>query len=292
MMVFANILGSMANEMLPQGMIMVFLMLIILVGILINIRNAVKKFREESIALGNVHFNPDQNNEKKKIHDQQIELKESLINNMKNSNVSANLDINHPKDQELERLKYYESRNYHPVKTPLFIGTILLTIIYFLFKGSKSLPSVIGLQKCHWAQKWILIITVIGVIIIQFLSVRLVLLEQNLKIKHGLQLPHEVLLTPKIIALLIAFATVVGLLANLLGLGGGFVIFPMFVSIGVSPLVASATTIFMILLSKIVAAILALFSPFLKGDYTVMMVVSVGLSVLLFSFLADFIIKK
>jgi uncharacterized membrane protein YfcA len=154
------------------------------------------------------------------------------------------------------------------------------------------MPSLINLTKCHPLQKWIILTTIILIILIQTISIKLVLKEQALKLKHNLQHPHEILLTPKTISFLIAFAIVIGLLANLLGLGGGFVIFPMFVYIGVSPLVASATTIYMIFLSKIVAALLALFSPYLKGDYTVVMVVSVGVAVLLFSALADFILKK
>lgn len=286
MMIFANIFGSMANEVLPQGAIMIFLMLIIFVGILINIRNAVKQYRRESLALANEHFDPD------RPKPSEIELKEKLISETARPREPPQSKMGSEEAEAVAKLKHYEGRNLHPVKTPIFVVTILLTVVYFLLKGSSSLPSVLGLPKCHWGQNVVLGVTIVGIVLIQVISVRIVLREQDLKLKHRLHMEHEVLFSTQKIIFLIGFAIVVGFLANLLGLGGGFVIFPMFVSIGVSPLVASGTTIFMIFLSKTVAALLAGFSPFLKGDYTVLAVACVGVSVVVFSAVADAILKR
>ena len=286
MMVFANIFGSMANEVLPQGIIMIFLMIIIFIGILINIRNAVIKFKEETMRLRSKDFDPDI----KELPE--IELKEKLISEIKNSKEINKIEINSEELIEVDNIKKYEGRNFHPVKTPIFILTILLTIIYFLLKGSSSIPSILGLPKCHWSQNLILVITVLLIVAIQMFSIKIVMREQVLKLKHNFHQKHEVLFSNTKITFLVAFAIIVGFLANLLGLGGGFVIFPMFVSIGVSPLVASATTIFMIFLSKIVAALLAMFSQYLKGDYTIAAVICVGISVIIFSVIADAILKR
>lgn len=50
-MVYANIIGSILNDMLPSGVILTLLMILLFVGLLINIYNAIKRFRAESKAL-------------------------------------------------------------------------------------------------------------------------------------------------------------------------------------------------------------------------------------------------
>lgn len=47
-MVFANVIGSIVNDILPSGIIMVLLTVLIFVGILINIYNAVKTYKNET----------------------------------------------------------------------------------------------------------------------------------------------------------------------------------------------------------------------------------------------------
>lgn len=288
MMVFANILGTMANEVLPEGFIMIFLIIVFFIGILANIRGAVKRYQLETQKMRAAN-SPD------RTKNMDIELKESLISRISNlprPELPERMEMDAVEKEAVDRLKHYESRNFHPLKTPIFVATIAFTIIYFLFRGSESLPSVLGLPKCHWVQNVVLGITLVGILAIQFFSVRIVKQEQAMKLKHNLHQPHEVFFTNEKILFLISFATVIGFLTNLLGIGGGFVIFPMLTSMGISPLVASASTLFMIFLSKVVAVLLAVLSPNLKIDYTVLTVISVCSSVILFAYLADVIMQR
>ena len=130
------------------------------------------------------------------------------------------------------------------------------------------------------------------IILIQIISIRVVLYEQKIKLKYQYHYSHEMKFTKKLTLLLIVFGFIVGFLANILGLGGGFVMFPMFVLIGVSPLVSSACTMFLILLSKIVASIFAFLSGYLLYDYTFITVILVMLSVIFFVKVMDKLIKK
>jgi len=50
-MVFANVVGSIINDILPSGVILSILMVLILVGICINIYNAVKRYKQETIKI-------------------------------------------------------------------------------------------------------------------------------------------------------------------------------------------------------------------------------------------------
>lgn len=50
-MVYANIIGSILNDILPSGVILSLLMILLFVGLLINIFNAIKRFRAETKAI-------------------------------------------------------------------------------------------------------------------------------------------------------------------------------------------------------------------------------------------------
>lgn len=50
-MVFANVFGSIINDILPSGVILTILMILIFIGILINIYNAVKRYKSETIKI-------------------------------------------------------------------------------------------------------------------------------------------------------------------------------------------------------------------------------------------------
>ena len=47
-MVFANVVGSIINDILPSGVILSLLMALILVGIGVNVYNVVKRYKKES----------------------------------------------------------------------------------------------------------------------------------------------------------------------------------------------------------------------------------------------------
>ena len=193
---------------------------------------------------------------------------------------------------KLNHIKYYEASNFNPKKIAMFASTVALIILYSFLKGNSSMKSIIGLSTCHWGQFLMLGILILIMIVIQIISIKIVINEQNTKIEHNYMSPHEMKFTKGKIILMILFGPMVGFLANILGLGGGFVIFPFFVLLGVSPLVSSACTMYLILLSKIVAAILAFSSGYLLYDYSALQNIGVMISVICFVFLTDFIIRK
>lgn len=290
MMVFANVLGSIVNKIIAQGVILVVLIISVFLGLIINIQNVRKKIKEE--------------NRKLRLSS---ESKETQLLNDEISN--ADLTLNIPKKdldkdftientmelkefEEAKQIRYYEGRNFNPKKIGIFVITILITILYSLLKGTTSIDSIAGIDTCQWEQIPIFLILVIFIILIQIYSIMIVKREEYIKVKYSLHHDHEIKFTNKKITFLITFALFVGFLANLLGMGGGFVIFPMLIMIGVSPLVASASTIYIIFLAKIVAALLAVFSEYLLLDYTLVQGLFVVISVVIFSKLSDFIIKK
>ena len=297
MMVFANIIGSIMNKILPEGIIMIILIVVILGGIIVNIRNARIKYKEETRMIMKKYSTVDEDleenlTEKSESHHSDESIPKSNSQEEIRHSTSLTSTQKLSELEELEYLKKYEGKNYHPIKTTLFILTIVITVIYSLLQGTSSIKSLIDLERCSWEQIPLFFVVLIAIIIINLYSIKVVKREQYLKIKYNWQFKHEVNFTNKKIVFLSLFGLIVGMLANLLGLGGGFVIFPMLVMIGVSPLVASATTIYMIFISKFVAAFLAMFSQFIIVDYTLTSVCLVCISIIVFSKLSDYILKK
>ena len=288
MMVFANVVGSIANEMLAPGLIMSGLMALILVGICVNIYNGVKKFKAETLKLQHDF----QNKEEQLLPEIKNDSEQRAMIELKETGGKPDSPEEEVLDEELNNIKKYEGSNVNPKKLAMFLLTVLVTTLHALVKGSRSFKELLGIQRCQISEYVFLGSLTLAILIIQIISVRIVYREQTLKVRHGYHFSHEILFSGGKIVVLVLFSFVIGFLANILGLGGGFVIFPMLILVGTSPLVASATTMFLILLSKLVAASLALSSGNIKFDYTFFTVFLVIISVIIFSKLTDFILKK
>ena len=192
----------------------------------------------------------------------------------------------------IESIKYYESHNYHPLKTPIFIITIIVVLLYSFIQGTTYIESILNIEKCSWVQFLVMGIALIIIFIINIASIIIVYKEQTIKKMNNHQYDHELEFTILKIVFLSLFSFFVGFLAYLLGMGGGLFLIPMMNSIGIDPLVSSSTVMFMILLSKTVSTVLAITSGFLNYDY----IIIAGIFIILFSitFLCtlDQIIKK
>lgn len=149
-----------------------------------------------------------------------------------------------------------------------------------------------GLPRCNTIQFIALGLVTLVMILIQIYSIKLVLFEQKVKEAHNFNYEHEIKFNFGKTLCLTFFGFIIGFLANILGLGGGFVIFPMLVYIEVSPLVASACTMFLIFVSKIVAAIFAFLGQYFLPSYTFLTVALVLLSVIFFIKMIDEVLKK
>ena len=192
----------------------------------------------------------------------------------------------------IETIKYYECRNYHPIKTTMFVLTALIVVLYSLFKGTSSVKSIANLGKCDVGQfiaMGIVILLITGIIII---SVWVVYKEQVVKKEKNYHFEHEFEYNVKKIIFLVSFGIFVGFFAYLLGIGGGLFLFPALTLLGLDPFVTSSTVMFLIFLSKIVATILSITSGFLNFGYIGAASIIVVMSVLIFLNTLDKFLKK
>lgn len=193
---------------------------------------------------------------------------------------------------DIGKIKYYEGRNLNPIKIFIFSLTVFVSLLFGFIKDSMNITAYYGLEKCDSLQFIALGGVTFTMILIQLYSINLVLKEQKIKKKYKFHYKHEIEFTLGKTICLVFFGFLIGFLANILGLGGGFVIFPMLVFIGVSPLVSSACTMYLIFVSKIVAAIFAVLGEYFLPSYTFLTTVLVCLSVIFFVKVIDTVIKK
>lgn len=192
----------------------------------------------------------------------------------------------------INTIKYYECRNYHPVKTTMFVVTAVVVIFYSLVKGTSSVDSIFGLGKCDWPQFLAMALVIICIGIILAISVWVVYGEQKVKIAKNYQYPHEFEYNGIKITFLIIFGLFVGFFAYLLGIGGGLFLFPALTIIKLDPYVTSSTVMFLIFLSKIVATALSITSGYLNFGYIGASSVVVVISVLIFLNTLDKVLKR
>ena len=146
MMVFANIIGSIMNKILPEGIIMIILIVVILGGIIVNIRNARIKYKEETRIIMKKYSTVDEDleenlTEKSESHHSDESIPKSNSQEEIRHSTSLTSTQKLSELEELEYLKKYEGKNYHPIKTTLFILTIVITVIYSLLQGTSSIKS-------------------------------------------------------------------------------------------------------------------------------------------------------
>ena len=192
----------------------------------------------------------------------------------------------------IEKIKMYENRHLHPIKSPLFITSLGLVILNSFMKGSSSVPSIVGLDKCEWPQFLILGLVCTALSAIFAVSVWVVYKEQKVKLTHRHHSPHEILFSPGKIFALALSGLIIGFVSNILGVGGAVAMFPMMTCLGIDPFVASSSVMFMILLSKTIASVLALNSGFLSFQYVLLNAFLMTISILVLLKVLDNFLKR
>ena len=139
-------------------------------------------------------------------------------------------------------------------------------------RGSSKFKSIVGSEKCSVLDWILLLILLLLIVVIYVLSILYVKKEIAVKKKFGYLMKHEMNYTLTQIAILSLVIFIVGIISIIVGLGGGIILFPMFVYLGVQPIVVSFSILFMVFLSKITTVILNSLEGLLIPDLSIFMV--------------------
>mmetsp|Transcript_18538 Transcript_18538/g.27493 ORF Transcript_18538/g.27493 Transcript_18538/m.27493 type:complete len:575 (-) Transcript_18538:113-1837(-) len=148
----------------------------------------------------------------------------------------------------------------------LWIGLFLLT----LFKGGKGVKSLVGIN-CTSPWYGVLIalqfLWMFGFAI--FFGLRIVKKQATrLQVKYP-YLPDDPVWNPKSLRFYGIFTFIAGIVAGLIGIGGGMVLGPLMLVMGIHPRVSSATTATMIVLTSSSVAVIFVTSGLVPWSYAV-----------------------
>ena len=172
------------------------------------------------------------------------------------------------KKQELELILQAEKTHAQWKKQGINIGILFLLLFVNLWRGSKSTPSLFGVDHCS-AADW----TSVGIfglvcIAITVYTTRTEQHEQSLKRNHGTGLDEVGIdLRGSTLVQLMFFSFFGGWVSGALGLGGGSIFNPLLLSMGLPPKVASATGLYMLIFSTAASTISYIIADMLDISY-------------------------
>jgi hypothetical protein len=164
-------------------------------------------------------------------------------------------------DRELQTLKLIverESGHKQWEKQLINFSVLASLILMNLFMGSRSTKSIVGIANCsggYWAL-WGGFLVICGLVTVWV--VHRARQEQHLKKKYGNinLVKSDLIFDAKTITIIVCLGFFGGLLAGALGLGGGVIFNPVLLTLGLPPLVASASGLFLVTISKTATSIM------------------------------------
>lgn len=159
---------------------------------------------------------------------------------------------------KIEEIKKMEGNNFHWKKICVVLFVLILSIMAALFRGGSGANSVVGIKKCSAGDFGVLAAYIALLFFLPIYSYTVIFREQDLKKEIGYDLDRkEIILSRKDFWFTVGYSGFTGMITTITGLGGGVLLNPWFSVLHISPVTASWTINFMVLLSKIAAVIVA-----------------------------------
>lgn len=160
----------------------------------------------------------------------------------------------------LKKIVDREATHAQWAKQLLNLSLLVCLIILNLFLGSKSNKSIVGIKTCTPAYWLVYIAFIVICALATTYAIWLARSEQKLKIQYGNvnMTEHDIVLSRKNIAILVCVGFFGGLIAGACGLGGGVLFNPAFLALGMPPLVASASGLYLVCFGKVASTVVYL----------------------------------
>ena len=160
------------------------------------------------------------------------------------------------------------------------LGLTLSSMIVNFIRGSKSFDSIFGIETCSFQGWGILVVFIIVCVGVSYKNTRQLMHEQELKQKYGKGLSNsDIILEGNVTAKMIIWGFMGSWIGVTFGLGGGIIYNPVQISMGVNPIVASSTSMYMIMLTTGASTIMYIYNGEFKFDWTAWFMIWCGLGV-------------
>jgi len=280
-----TVIGVFFNVMFPGWLILILVLLLLVVTDYRMFKKAFEEWNKEGTqeaATKTDMFTDSPNTERQPLVGTQDESDDDELNDNENildgefkkeqpesptaeyTNVKTPEERVHP---ELEAILKEESRT--PWST-LFVLIVCWVIIFLisLFKGAHGAPSVIGVVQCS-PLYWVLSVVVFPIVFVMTLLIGWYLVHSHnkkVRLNYSFQQGDVQYTVANVIwyPLLCVFA---GIMASLVGIGGGMIKSPLLLELGVPPSVAGASASFMILFTSSISTVQFVILGLLPWDY-------------------------
>ena len=159
---------------------------------------------------------------------------------------------------KLQRIYEQESSHFN-LKTLYIVCMVLFLFVIALFRGDGRQPSVVGVEKCQPLDHVLLALLITGGVFSTIFSAWWV--RRDYIAKRALDYPFvqgEMLMTPLTIVKLASIGFVAGFCNAWVGVGSSFVISPCLISMGIFPLVAGNSGVYVSMVNNISSSIIVL----------------------------------
>jgi uncharacterized membrane protein YfcA len=206
-------------------------------------------------------------------------------------------DLMHDQAPVRDPVKYraiIEKEARTPWPTVLVLITCWIIIMLLsLFKGAHGAPSVVGVQSCS-AWYWVLACLTFPIVFVMTAGVGYYLVAKHReKVECGYQF-HEgdVHYTISNVIWYPAICVFAGIMASLLGIGGGMIKGPLLLELGVVPAVSGASASFMILFTSSITTVQFIIMGLLPWDYGLWFAANGFLAGLVGTLLIGYLVRK
>lgn len=172
------------------------------------------------------------------------------------------IDRSRTEELELEFLLRREScsTNQWWINLEMFILTLLSIAVNFI-RGSRSFDSIFGIETCS-PMGWSVLFSFIALCcFVTYKNLKQLIHEQYLKNKYGKGLAKsDILHEGSTTTYLVIWAFLGSWIGVTFGLGGGIIFNPVQIAMGVNPIVASSTSMYMIMLTTFASTVMYIYN--------------------------------
>lgn len=167
-----------------------------------------------------------------------------------------------------KKILFMEKDSLHNMAYWYALGVVwVITLMLIFVRGGKGADSIFGVPFCGFAYWCVSLVAIMALAIVSMLTLRQLVHESKEKQLCGYQFADGDVIWTKRIGIKLAMVTLLaGVIAGLIGIGGGMVVGPILLELGFNPQVSSALTATNVLMSSSTVGMLVLISGVVPID--------------------------
>eukprot|EP01125_Pyxidicula_operculata_P001094 TRINITY_DN1099_c0_g2_i1.p1 TRINITY_DN1099_c0_g2~~TRINITY_DN1099_c0_g2_i1.p1 ORF type:complete len:379 (-),score=65.54 TRINITY_DN1099_c0_g2_i1:163-1299(-) len=282
-----TVVGVMLAQIFPDWLVLVLLILTLFTSTYLTGKKGVVKYRQETKQIK-------EENEKQEDANKDVVLStKDISNNNDNKHERDEGDyssISHVYDgdestplikagleSELDKLIRLEKRKFPLIKIGIMFFVLVIVCLHSLIVGGKGvsiIASVYTIKKCSW-EYWLISFCIFPILILITILISLHMMKLHKKrVSLGYVFDKEdVKWSKKVTSIVACVSGGSGILASLLGIGGGMILTPMMLELKVNTQVTSATSTYMLFFTSLSSLIQFSVLGQVKWDYGVTLLI-------------------